>query len=142
MEKLNGIIIVYLMQICYGVLAPLNKKNTQSFPPFTVMAVSMFALFILAVVCCLIFEKSWQLDFVKNRQGLILLLFTGTVNFVGFTLLLSAYKYFPVWQIVVLMMSQPLITSVIAFLILREPLTWKFFLSLLFMAIGNFIATR
>lgn len=139
---LNGIVIVIASTAFYALLHPLLKKAGQQVPPFTVMAISMFVLFILSLLASVFVEGSLSLKGGAAKINLPILIIIGIVNFLAFWLLLLSYKYFPVWQINMFALLTPIIAGVLSYFILGEKLTVNLFIGLLFMGVGLYIAVK
>ncbi len=138
-----GLIIISVSTVIYSLLPVLFKKVNQNIPPFTVMAVSMFALFIAALILSLLFEKSINWKFINDNRNLFLVLITtGLINAAGFWLAIQAFKYMPLWQQTLFGLFIPILTGIFAYLILGETLNPKLFVGLLIMALGLVIAIR
>lgn len=142
MNKLNGVIIVLLSTLCYASLTPLLKKTGDKLGPFTMMFVSMFVLFSLSFILSIFFENSLSLKYGNIRNQLLILVLVGLINTIGFWLLITGFKYMPVWQQSLFNLLIPPIAGVIAYFILGEQMSLKLFLGLSVMGIGLFIAIR
>lgn len=89
-----GAIIVTISTALYALIGPLLKKaNTDSVPPFTVMAISMFVLFLCSFLASIFFENSFHLKASVLKGNINYLVIAGIINFVGFWLAILGYKY-------------------------------------------------
>lgn len=143
MKEWFGIIIISFSTVIYGLLPVLFKKTNQHIPPFAVMAVSMFALFLVSLILSLFFEKNINWKFISDNRNLFLVLITaGLINALGFWLAIQAFKYMPLWQQTLFGLFIPLITGIFAYFILGETLNPKLFAGLIIMGLGLIIAIR
>jgi len=142
MNKIAGISIVLLSTICYASLVPLLKKTSDKLPPFTIIAVSMFVLFICSFVLSVIFENSLSLKIGNYRQQILILILVGVINTIGFWLAVLGYKYMPVWQQTLFSLFTPLFAGIFAYFILGEQISPKLFLGLSVMGIGLLLAMK
>ncbi|MGH7245970.1 MAG: EamA family transporter [Candidatus Levyibacteriota bacterium] len=142
MNKLFGISIVTISTIFYASLYPLLKKANEKIPPFTVMAISMFVLFILSLLASIFFEKGFHLKASSVKDSILILVLVGVLNFIGFWLLIQGYKFMPIWQQTMFTILTPVISGIFAYFILGENLTLNLFIGLAIMGIGLFVAIR
>lgn len=141
MEKMLGILIILSSTIIYASLTPLLKKANQSLPPFTVMTISMFALFLCSLVLSIVFENFTNLRFLSDKNTIKVLLLVGILNTIGFYLVVKCFKYLPIWQQTMFSVLTPLFSAIFAYFILAEKFpSDKLFLGLAIMTIGLFIA--
>lgn len=136
MNKLIGVTIVLTDTVLYALLGPLLKKANMDFQPFTVMAFSMFSLFIFSLIMSLTFEHSFSINFQKEKNTILLLFIVGLINGVAFWLGIKGYKYMSLSQQSLFALLAPIFVAIFAYLILGEKLNPKIFISLIFMAIG------
>jgi drug/metabolite transporter (DMT)-like permease len=134
--------IVLLSTIGYAVLAPLLKRVNEKIPPFTIIAISMFVLFVLSLVMSIVQEKSLSIKPDVIKANLFPLLLVGVINTIAFWLGIVGYKYMPLWQQSLFSLLTPIFTAIFAFLILGEPLSPKMFLSLILMGAGLWVAVK
>lgn len=135
-----GIVIVLSSALCYAILSVLLKKANQNLQPFTVMAISMLVLFSLSFIASVFFENSLSIDVKSNIPAIWILVLVGIINFIGFWLAIKGYQYMPLWTQQMFSILNPVLTGIFAYFILKETLSWKLFLGLVFMAIGLVIA--
>lgn len=138
-----GYVIVLISTLIYAFMVPLFKKGSQLTQPFTVMAISMFALFSSALMLSLIYEKGSILKTLEgNRSVFLLLIAVGLINTLGFWFAIQGYKYMPLWQQSMFGLFIPVLTGIFAYFILGETINMKLFLGLIIMGVGLFIAIR
>ncbi len=142
MNKNLGYFIVFTSTACYALLTPLLKKAGEKLPPFTLIAISMFVLFISSFVISIFLENSLSLKYETVKPYIVPLILVGLINTVGFWLAVVGYKYMPVWEQTLFSLLTPILSGVFAYWILGEQLSPKLFLSLLIMGIGLFVAVR
>lgn len=143
MKELTGPIIMLSATIAYALLSPLLKKANQSMPPFTVMTISMFALFTVSLILSLTFEKVINLDYISAHKNTVLMLLgVGLINALSFWLIILAFKYMPIWQLTMFNLLAPVLAGIFAYFILGETMSLKLFLGLAIMSFGLFIAIR
>jgi drug/metabolite transporter (DMT)-like permease len=142
MEKLIGIGIVSLATILYASLYPLIKLSNRTFPPFTVMAISMFVLFILSFLASIIFEHSLNLKWTASKETIGILVLAGVINFAGFWLVIQGYRYMPLWQQTMFGLFTPILAGIMAYFLLGEKLNNNLIIGLSIMAIGLYVAVR
>ncbi len=128
--------------IGYALLPPILKKASVKIPPFTVIAISMFVLFMLSLFMSIFYEKSFQIKLAVIKTSLFPLILVGVLNTVAFWLGILGYKYMPLWQQTLFGLLAPICTAVFAYFLLGEPLSSKLFISLLLMGSGLYIAIR
>jgi drug/metabolite transporter (DMT)-like permease len=136
MNKILGIGIISSSTILYALLSPLLKKANVSLPPFTIMAISMFSLFIFSLLMSVFFEHSFSLNLQGGKNVIILLLIVGLINGVGFWLGIQGYKYMPLGKQSLFALFSPALVAIFAYFILGEKLDPKIFISLIIMGIG------
>ena len=142
MSKLTGIFIVILSLLFYSSITPLLKKSNQTYPPFTIMTISMFALFFFSLVLSLLVDKSSLLKALQNKQSMAILILVGLLNTIGFWLSILGYKYMLLWQQSLIGLLGPIFLAIFAFFILGEAISVKLFLGLAIMGLGLFVAIR
>ena len=138
--KALGILIIVTSVFCYSLLGVLLKKASQNLQPFTVMAISMFVLFGVSFLFSIAFEKSLSLDFSMNKTSIMILVAVGIINVLGFWLQIKAYPLMPLWTQQMFFLLTPIFGGIIAYIVLKEPITSKLFAGLAFMIVGLFIA--
>ncbi len=143
MKELTGPAIMVLSTIGYAMLWPLLKKASQSMPPFTVMTVSVFVLFILSLIFSLTVEGVINLKYLNANKNIVLMLIgVGLINTLSFWLFIHAFKYMPIWQQSMFSLLAPILGGIFAYFILGEAMSIKLFVGLAVMSIGLFIAVR
>ncbi len=140
MEKLIGVSLVILSIFFYAPITPLVKKISQSFPPFTIMTISMLVLFLCSLVLSIAFENFLNLKFLSDKNAMKNLILIGIINTVAFYLAVKSLKYLPVWQQTMFSVLTPVLASIFAYFILAEKISLKMFLGLAVMAFGLLIA--
>lgn len=142
MDKLTGIALATSATILYALLFPLFKKAGDKVPPFAVMMVSTFTLFLCALIASLFFESSFYKKggFTQYESGLLII--TGLINLIAFWLSLLAYKHMPIWQYTMFGLMTPVVTGIFAYYILGEKISANLFIGLAIMAVGLFVAVR
>lgn len=141
MQRYMGVGIVILSTALYALISPLLKKANHNIPPFTVMTISMFVLFLLSLIFSIFFEQSFQVKTLL-KPNVLFLVMAGIINFVGFYLAIQGYRYMPLWEQSLISLLSPVFIGFFASLILGEPLSPKLLLGLLFMGIGIFVVIR
>lgn len=142
MDRLTGAFIMTISTAFYALLYPLLKKANQQVPPFTVMAISMFVLFMLSLLASILFEGSLHMKSSIFKTNISFLVIAAVVNFIAFWLYILGYKYFPVWQQSMFTLLTPIFAGIFAYLILGEKITFNLFVGLLIMGVGLFIAVK
>lgn len=142
MEKFVGVIIMVISTICYAALNPIAKKASAEIQPFTIMAITMFVLFILSLIGSIVFEQLFSVKPAVLKTHLAPLILFGVINFFGFWLLIHGFKYFPVWQQQLFLLLTPILGGIIAFFLLGESIEPKLFLSLAIIGVGLYIGLR
>lgn len=133
--------MILVSVIFYSSLVPLLKKASQKLPAFTVMTVSMFALFISSLLLAFLFEKGIHLK-PETKNSIFILILVGILNAVGFWLAIQAYKYLPVWQQTMFSLLTPVLAGIFAYFILGESLSPRIILGLAIIGAGLYIALR
>lgn len=139
-----GPLIVILAVTFYATLPPLLKKvSQQGIPPFTIMTVSMFFLFLFSLIASFLFNKGLPLKtLLADKNLFFILVAVGAINTVGFWLVIQGYKYMPLWQQTMFNLLTPVLAGVFAYFVLGETISLKLFLGLVIIGIGLFIAVR
>lgn len=126
----------------YSFLIPLIKKVGKDVPPFTIMTVSMFVLFLISLFASIFLEKSALPKLFTHKSPLALLVLFGIINAVAFWLIILASKVMPAWQVNMFGMLTPILSGIIAYFILGETLTINLFIGLAIAGAGLYIAVR
>lgn len=125
----------------YAILAVIAKKLMADMPPFAFIAVSMAFLSIMAAGVSYFSEKSFSYLHITADNLLWLSLF-AIFNLIGFGLLLTAISKIPVVEYQIIAILTPVFTGVIAYYALSEALSPKYFVGLIFIGIGLYIALK
>lgn len=142
MNLITGLFFALSQTILYALIVPISKKASQQVPPFTVMTISMFVLFILSLFASIFFQGGISFKNEGFKAALPLLIAFGIINFFAFWFVLIAYKYFPVWQITMFGLLTPVVAGFFAYFILGEKVTINLFVGLSIMAVGLFVAIK
>ncbi|HSA84297.1 MAG TPA: EamA family transporter [Patescibacteria group bacterium] len=142
MEKVIGAVIMFGSIIFYGALAPLLKRANQDLQPFTLMAITMFFLFLIAGVASVVFEQSLTIKHSLIRTHLPTMIIFSVVNFFAFWLFILGYKYFAVWQQQLFYLLMPIFGGIIAYFLLGEAISIKLFIGLAIISLGIYIGLR
>src|SRR3989338_6743826 len=139
MDKiLIGILMMTASMVFYGVGNPIIKK--AGFNPFTTIIIQIAVLW-LSILPFFILTKSY-LAVTSNKHNLYLLLIAGLTNAAGYYLLVKSFDYLPVWQINLFWVLIPLFGGITGYFLLGETLTINFFIGLVIVFAGLFIALR
>lgn len=142
MDKNVGYVIVFISTASYALLTPLLKKASEKIPPFTLIAISMFVLFLCSFLVSIFLENSLKLKIAPIKTYIWTLVVVGVINALAFWLQVLGYKYMPIWQQALFGLLSPLLSGVFAYYILGEQMSAKLFLGLIVMGIGLFVAVR
>lgn len=142
MKQFTGIFIILASTLVYALLTPLFKKANLKIQPFTVIAISMFFLFISSLILSFIFEKGLSFKLGNNKNEVLILVAAGLLNTFGFWLAILAFKYMPIWQQTMFTLLVPPLAGIIAYFLLGEALTTRLFIGLAIMGVGLFVAVR
>jgi len=134
-------IIAFLAVSCYASLAIFNKKVMPDIPSFSYIALTMMILSFLGFCASLLYEKDFSFTGISTKNW-ILMVSLGVVNFVGFALLLNALAKMPVVEYQIIAVLTPIVGGFLAFLFLSEALTVRYFIGLIFIAIGLYISLK
>lgn len=133
-----GVILMTLAMVCYGIVNPLIKK--AGFNTFATMIIQIAVLW-FSILPFFIITKSF-LNLPSNRSSLLLLVLAGIINAVGYYFLVRSLSLLAVWQVNMFWVLIPLFGGIAGYFLLNEPLTFKFFIGLIFSAFGLFIAFK
>jgi len=142
MERFVGIIIMVASTVLYASLTPLEKKANAELAPMTIMAISMFVLFLLSFIGSIIFEHPFSIKPEILKANILPLVLVGILNFFGFLLLILGFKHFPIWQQQMFYLLTPIIAGIIAYFVLGEVITVRLFIGLAIIAVGLFVGLR
>ncbi len=142
MQKFVGIAIMLASTILYGLLTPLEKKPNVALPPFTIMTISMFVLFLFSFIGSIVFEHLFSIKPSILKANMTPLILVGIFNFFAFWLWILGFKYFTVWQQQMFFLLTPIIGGIFAYFILGETISIKLFIGLAIIAVGLFVGLR
>lgn len=71
-----------------------------------------------------------------------LIILFSVINFIGFSLMLYVIGKIPVVEYQIIAVIMPIITEFLAFLVLSEALSARYFIGLIFIAIGLIISLK
>lgn len=131
-----GILLGLGTSICIGLLNPIVKKAGLN--PSVSAIVQIGVLFVLYIP--MLFLTKSHIGFFDHRSAFSLLVLAGVINAIGYYLIVTSFKYLPVWQINLFGVLAFFFGSVCGYFILHEPLPAKFFLGFAVAAIGVVIA--
>lgn len=127
---------------CYAALPSISKKMLSGgVPPFAFIAVTMVFLATFSAIASYFVEKDFALSKL-GAHGLTGLLIFSLVNFVGFSTYLYVITKMPVTHYQLLGLAGPIIGCYVAYLMLNEPIKPQYFIGLLVVAAGFYIAVR
>lgn len=138
---LSPYITAFFAVIAYAALPVITKKMHLVIPPYAYIAVTMFFLYGLAAMASFIFEKDFSLTFIKPVDWSWLAVF-ALINCAGFALMIITVAKIPVAEYQLIYLLAPIVTGLLAFLILKEPFSWRYVLGLSIMAAGLYIALK
>ena len=142
MNKFYGSLLILISTTGYALLYALEKKVSSKLPPFTLMAISMFVLFLISLVAAVFFENGLHFRWEEHRSQIGILILVGVINFIAFWLLIEGYKYMPIWQQSMFTLLTPVLAGIFAYFILGEKMSPMLFIGLAIMGIGLFITIR
>lgn len=142
MNNWIGSIIIFSSTVLYALMGVLFKKTSLQTSAFSLMAISMFALFASSLSLSLIFEKDSIIKSIQDKNLFLILISVGLINTVGFWLAIQGYKYMPLWQQTLFSLLIPPLTGIFAYFILGETISMKLLLGLAIMGIGLFVAIK
>jgi len=142
MGKIIGPIIMVGSTFFYALITPLTKKINEKTPPFTVMTVSMFALFFGSLILSLLLEKGSYSKLMNQRNSIVVLLLAGLFNVAAFWLWIKAYSHMLVWQQEMFQLLTPIFGAIVAYFILGETISAKLFIGLLLVGLGLYISVK
>lgn len=132
-------LIAFLAVSCYALLGPIAKKVGMDLPPFTFIATSSIILAVPAAFIGYFFERDKILSSEINIHWNWLIAFS-LINLVGYVLYLLAIRRLPIAQYDMFGIMMPIIGGLFAVFLLKEPFHARYLASLLFMAVGLYIA--
>jgi len=87
------------------------------------------------------FEKNFTLSIINTPTWFTLASFAA-INFTGFAVMLFAISKIPVVEYQIIAVITPIIGGILAYFILSEGLSLKYFIGLAFIGIGLYIALK
>ena len=138
---MNPYIIAFIAIICYASLGVIAKKVQIDIPPFTFITITMIGLMGLSAIVAFIYERNFSISTITPMTWLWLIAF-ATVNFVGFILYLNAIGKMPIVEYQIIAVITPIIGGILGYLILAEALTMRYFIGIIFMAVGLYISLK
>lgn len=134
-------IIAFLAISCYASLTVINKKMIGDIPPFSYIAITMLLLSGIGFVASFFFEKDFSFSSISEKNW-SLIISLSTINFIGFALLLNAISKIPVVEYQIIAVMTPIVGGLLALIFLSEALTVRYFIGLVFIAIGLYISLK
>ena len=134
-------LIAFLAVSCYASLAIFNKKTMADIPSFSYIAITMLILSLIGFCASLIYEKDFSSTNISPKNWL-LMVGLSSVNFGGFALLLNALGKMPVVEYQIIAVTTPIVGGFLALLFLSETLTIRYFIGLIFIGFGLYIALK
>jgi len=125
----------------YSLLTVLAKKVQTDIPSFAFITVTMVFLTLFSGIASLFYEKNFSFASISMATLGQLALF-AFINFVAFAVMLFTIAKIPVVEYQLIAMLMPIISGVLAYYILSEGLSAKYFIGLIFIAIGLYIALK
>jgi len=131
---------IALLAICgYASLGVLAKKSSFDVPPFAFIGITMIFLAGFAITASLLTEKSFQIGSLQPQAWIWIIGF-ALINFIAFALYLYALGKMPVVEYQLIAVITPLIGGILAYFILNEALSARYFIGLLITTLGLYIA--
>ncbi len=127
--------------VCYASLPPLAKKFGIDLPPFTFIFITMLFLAGLSFVASRLIEPEFQLAAIPPKT-LMSLGFFAIINMIGFSCYVISIRRLPIVEYQLLELIGPLVGGGIAYLLLKEAVSWRHLVGFIFVATGLIIATR
>lgn len=125
----------------YASLGVMAKRVFADIPGFSFIAITMFILATLSGVAAFLYNKDFQVSSLTPSTWAWVVLFAVT-NFIAFSMYLWVLARMPVAEYQIMAVITPLIGGFLAFLILQEPLSWRYVVGLAIAAIGITIALK
>lgn len=110
-------------------------------PPFSYIAITMLLLSGIGFVASFFFEKDFSFSSISEKNW-SLIISLSTINFIGFALLLNAISKIPVVEYQIIAVMTPIVGGLLALIFLSEALTVRYFIGLVFIAIGLYISLK
>ncbi|MBN8521194.1 MAG: EamA family transporter [Alphaproteobacteria bacterium] len=125
----------------YASLGVLAKRVFADIPGFSFIAITMFMLTTLSGIAAFMYDKNFQMSSLTPSTWGWVVLFAVT-NFIAFSVHLWVLARLPVAEYQIMAVVTPLIGGLLAFLILQEPLSWRYVVGLAIAAVGITIALK
>lgn len=135
-------LIAFIAISCYASLTVLSKKVMPDIPSFSFIAITMFILAGLATAAALMYEHKDFSPTTLSLKSWGWIIGFSLINFAGFGLYLYAIKFMPIAHYQTIGLALPLVGGLLAFVLLEEVLTLRFFAGFLIAAFGIFIAVK
>lgn len=134
-------ILAFISVIFYSLMGPIGKKASENLLPFTMMCLSSFGVFVLASIGIFLFEKDQVAKvLISYKEYYNSLVAYIIVNFIGYFTFIIAIRHMPVVQYEIIYMCCPIIAGIGAYFLLGEQWNDRYFLSILFVSLGIYIA--
>lgn len=130
-----------LAVIAYSVLAVLAKKGAVSLPPFHFIGLSMLVMALAALAVGRIAEPQVSPKDLPLSQIALLAMF-ALVNLAGFVFYLKALQTIPASHYQLIYGVTPVTVAVLAYVLLGEPLFWRYVPATLLICAGIWLAVR
>jgi len=127
--------------LSYALLPILAKKINLDVPPLTFIAITMALLTGLSAIAAKLFEKEFFITSISTVNWLWLTAF-AMINLIAFSLMLSTLTKMPVIEYQIMGVLIPVIGGLFAYFILAETLTARYFIGLIVMSVGLYIALK
>ena len=125
----------------YAALIVIAKKVQLDIPSFSFIAITMALLTLFSAIVAFIYEKDFSITNLSQANWIWLISFS-LINLVAFSLLLFAISKIPVVEYQIIAVITPIIGGSLGYLILSEALTARYFIGLIFIAIGLYISLK
>jgi drug/metabolite transporter (DMT)-like permease len=129
-----GIVYIIISSILYGLTNPLIKK--VGFSPLATLIFQLGFSWIIGLPFFLASGAYKNLSF--NNLGLLII--ASAIATLAYVLGIKSLPLLPLWQVTILSTINPISTALFAHFILGEPLSPKFFLSLILVTSGLLVA--
>lgn len=135
-KTLLGIVFISVSSILYGVFNPMLKKAGLN--AYATLIVQLGFSWLVGLP---IFLATGSYKDI-SMGSVVLIAVAAAIGTVAYILAVKSFALLPMWQIAVFSLIAPLSTAVFSYFILGEPIPSKFFLSLILVGAGLFIAVR
>jgi len=139
MTALLPYLIAALAIACYATLGPIAKKVGLHLPPFSFIACSSAITCLCGATLGFMFEREKVVAAMNDINWGWLVAFS-LINMAGYVFYLLALRKIPVAQYEMFGILMPIIGGFFAVYLLKEPFHARYFLALVFMATGLWIA--